>query len=53
MEDQLWILEFHVVVTCPTRKSVELTRNLSLDVQAYLVHAQVVTLMTDSLELHD
>ena len=59
LENQVRILESHAVVTCPTRKSVELTRNLSLDVQTYLIAhcsftpAKVVTLMNDSLELHD
>ena len=59
MENQVRILESHAVVTCPTRRSVELTRNLSPDVQTYLIgHCNftpelVITLMHDSLELQD
>ena len=37
LENQIHILESHAVVSCPTRKSVELTRDLSLDVQTYLI----------------
>ena len=59
LEDQIHILESHAVVSCPTRKSVDLTRQLSLDVQTYLItHCtftppQVVEVINDSLELQD
>ena len=59
LEDPIHILESHAVVSCPTRKSVDLTRQLSLDVQTYLItHCtftppQVVEVINDSLELQD
>ena len=59
LENQIPILESHAVVSCPTRKSAELTRELSLDVQTYLItHCtftppQVVEVIHNSLELLD
>ena len=37
LEEQIRILEAHVVVTCPTRRSVELARRMSGRAQAYLL----------------
>ena len=56
---QVRILESHAVVTCPTRRSVQLNRILSHDVQAYLLahcgytQVELVTLMNNSEMLRD
>ena len=39
IENQLGILETHVIVTCPTRRTVELVRRLSDNAQNYLVNS--------------
>ena len=39
IENQLGILETHVIVTCPTRRTVELARRLSDNAQNYLVNS--------------
>ena len=59
IESQVRILESHAVVTCPTRRSVQLNRILSHDVQAYLLahcgytQVELVTLMNNSEQLRD
>ena len=35
-EEQIALLEAHVVVTCPTRRSVELSRSFSVNAETYL-----------------
>ena len=59
IESQIRILESHAVVTCPTRRSVQLNRILSHDVQTYLLahcgytQVELVTLMNNSEQLRD
>ena len=36
IQEQIGILQTHVVVVCPTRRTVELSRNLSANVQIFL-----------------
>ena len=59
IESQARILESHAVVTCPTRRSVQLNSILSHDVQAYLLahcgytQVELATLMNNSEQLID
>ena len=59
IESQIRILESHAVVTCPTRRSVELNRILSQYVQTYLMahcsytQVNLITLMHNSEQLND
>ena len=59
IESQIRILESHAVVTCPTRRSVELNRIFSQDVQTYLLvncsytQVELITLMHNSEQLND
>ena len=59
IESQIRILESHAVVSCPTRRSVQLNRILSHDVQAYLLahcgytQVELATLMNNSERLID
>ena len=38
IEEQIGILESHVIITRPTRRSVELSRRFSVNAQNYLVN---------------